>query len=166
MNKGQGRKFSQLTATLLRWSIKVITEWVFWLHLPSSSCSLICFYEGTMVSFNSQLSLPVQLSLFLSFSPHLHHPRNADFQPQGLKSGWRGANNYGKENRREGVRKKIKRGEADVGRGLRGGAGLLLISRLNKKKVMGKSEAHFKDWMNTEVEKSVIPMLALLSDWD
>lgn len=88
-----------------------------------------------MVSFNSQRSLlPVQLSLFLSFSPHLHHPRNADFQPQGLKLCWRGANNYGKKNRREGVGKKIKKGEADGERKLGGGAGLLLISRLKIKK--------------------------------
>lgn len=74
------------------------------------------------------------LIFFLPFSPHLHHPRNADFQPQGLKLGWRGANNYGKENRREGVGKKIKKGKADVERGLGGGAGLLLISRLQIKK--------------------------------
>lgn len=63
-----------------------------------------------MASFSRLPSLSVQLSLSLSFSPRLPqpslHPRNADFRPQGLKSGWRGANYYGKENktRREGGR--------------------------------------------------------------
>lgn len=71
----------------------------FWGQLEKSSQSdyfdyarpsvfaLLSVYGGTMVSFNSQGSLLGQLSLFLSFSPHLHHPRNAEFQPQGLKSG-------------------------------------------------------------------------------
>ncbi len=45
---------------------------------------------------NSLLLSPSPL-IFLSFSPS--HPRNADFRPQGLKSGWRGANYYGKENK-------------------------------------------------------------------
>lgn len=131
--RDKGRSFGQVTATFLRWTKRVITEGLFWLHLPSSFCSLICFYRGTMVSFNSQCSLPVQLSLFLSFSPHLHHPWNADFQPQGLKSGWRGANNYGKENRREGAGEKIKKRRGRWREGAGGKAGLLLISRLNIK---------------------------------
>lgn len=56
--------------------------------------------------------LSVQLSLSLSFFPSSSsaslHPRNADFRPQGLKSGWRGANYYGKENKtqREGGKKR------------------------------------------------------------
>lgn len=56
-----------------------------------------------MASFSRLPSLSVQLSLFSLLLPSSSsaslHPRNADFRPQGLKSGWRGANYYGKENK-------------------------------------------------------------------
>lgn len=45
-------------------------------------------------------NLSFSLLLFSSSSDSVH-PRNADFRPQGLKLGWRGANNYERENRTE-----------------------------------------------------------------
>lgn len=45
-------------------------------------------------------TLSFSLLLFSSSSDSVH-PRNADFRPQGLKLGWRGANNYERENRTE-----------------------------------------------------------------
>lgn len=86
------------------WNLLSVPSYtLFWLHLPSSSCPLICFYGGTMVSFSSQHALSVQLSLSCSFSPH--HPQPLSILGMQISDhkvwslGWRGANNYGKENR-------------------------------------------------------------------
>lgn len=66
-----------------------------------------------MASFSPQPSL--SLCPTLSFSSRLPQPRNADFQPQGLKSGWRGANYYGKENKTQREEKEIENEEKEEG---------------------------------------------------
>ena len=50
----------------------------------------------------SPSNLPSSALLLPSSSSASLHHRNADFRPQGLKSGWRGANYYGKENKTQG----------------------------------------------------------------
>lgn len=133
-------------------------HWVFWLHLPSSSLALICFYEGTMASFSRLPSLSVQLSLsplvFLSLSPS-SECRFSDHRVWSRAGGEliimekrtrHGGNEGGKRDRESGG------GENETDR-CRRRAALLFISRRKTKKKT-KKETH------REV-KSSFPMLYL-----
>lgn len=68
---------------------------------------LLSAIRRTMASFSLSSPLPPPpLLLLLSPAPHSSsaslHPRNVDFQPQGLKSSWRGVHYSGKETQKEG----------------------------------------------------------------
>lgn len=124
-------------------------HWVFWLHLPSSSLALICFYEGTMASFSRLPSLSVQLSLsplvFLSLSPS-SECRFSDHRVWSRAGGEliimekrtrHGGNEGGKRDRESGG------GENETDR-CRRRAALLFISRRKTKKKQRKK--HTEKW--------------------
>ncbi|CAB1427642.1 unnamed protein product [Pleuronectes platessa] len=90
----------------------------------------------------------------LSFSPRLPQPLSIIgmqiFRPQGLKSGWRGANYYGKENKtqREGGKRDRESGENETRRG----AALLAGEQLGHIPacIWGKVATHYELWHPSE----------------